>query len=219
MSTTARAIVALDPAFQHEPGCNWDLQDITVPTDLKDGELLIEMVASGICHSDLVITSIPAGTPGFPYPRVAGHEGSGYVKGIGPNVTKDVRVGDPVLLSFDTCGDCESCNSNHPAYCHTFSLLNMVGAPDLFKSKDGKDVAGKFFGQSSFASLSVVKQECVLPAKNLVKSKEDLQLFAPLGCGIQTGAGAILNMAKPGNEDRVMVLGLGGVGLSAIMVG
>jgi Zn-dependent alcohol dehydrogenase len=88
----------------------------------------------------------------------------------------------------------------------------------LVKSKDGSTgIGGKFFGQSSFASLSVVKENSVLPAKNLVKGKEELQLFAPLGCGIQTGAGAVLNLAKPGPKDRVMILGLGGVGLSALM--
>ena len=199
------------------PGSNWEIQDVSIPNELKDGELLIEMVASGICHTDLLTTSFPSGGP-MKYPRVAGHEGSGYVKAIGLNVTKDVAVGDPVLLSFDYCHNCEGCRKGLPSYCSSMYPLNIFGAADTFKSKDGKDIVGKHFGHSSFASLSVVSETSVLPARDLVKSKEELQLFAPLGCGIQTGAGAILNIAKAGKDDRVMILGLGGVGLSALMV-
>jgi Zn-dependent alcohol dehydrogenase len=220
MSTTpARAIVASAPGPDYKPGNNWALEEISVPNDLKDGELLVEMVASGICHTDLLTTSFPGGLPGLPYPRIVGHEGSGYVKAIGPKVTKDVKVGDPVLLSFDHCGGCESCEAQHPAYCSSFMPMNIYCIPEIFKSKDGSQpIAGKHFGQSSFASLSIVNQASVLPARDLVKDKEELKLFAPLGCGLQTGAGAILNIAKPGPKDRVMVLGLGGVGLSAVMV-
>ena len=220
MSTTkAQAIVASSPKENQEGGSNWDLQEISVPTDLKNGDVLVQMVASGICHSDFITTSFPDGSPGFQYPRIAGHEGSGYVKAVGPNVTKDVKEGDPVLLSYDYCNECESCKVGHPAYCAAFLPLNIFGSNDVFKTKDGKGgIMGKHFGHSSFAGLSVVNQATILPAKDLIRSKEDLQLFAPLGCGIQTGAGAILNIAKPDKGDRVMVLGLGGVGLSAIMV-
>ena len=217
MTEKVRALLALEPKENHKPGDNWDLQDITVSTELKDGEVLVQMVASGICHSDLLTTSYPAGSPGVQYPRVAGHEGSGIVKKVGPNVKKDLKEGDPVLLSFDCCQECESCKKGHPAYCSTFIPLNILGSHDVFKSKEEKGVAGKSFGQSSFASLSVVNQASILPAREFIKDDKDLQMFAPLGCGIQTGAGAILNIAKPGKEDRVMVLGLGGVGLSAVM--
>ena len=172
------------------------------------------MVASGICHSDLLITAPPF----FSSPRVVGHEGSGYVRAVGPGVKKDIKVGDPVLLSFDHCGQCEPCKSGHPAYCAIFIPTNLMCVPDVFKSEKGEGIAGKCFGHSSFASLSVVKEASVLNAKDLVKSKEELQLFAPLGCGIQTGAGAVLRIAKPSKGDRVLVLGLGGVGLSAVLV-
>ena len=218
MSQPARALLALEPKDSHKPGDNWEVQDISVPTDLKDGEVLVQMVASGICHTDLLTTSYPAGSPGIQYPRIAGHEGSGIVKKVGPNVTKDLKEGDPVLLSFDSCGKCESCDRGHPAYCASFIPINILGSNDVFKSKDGKGIAGKHFGQSSFASLSVVNQASVLSAKDLVQGQDDLKMFAPLGCGIQTGAGAILNIAQPGKQDRVMVMGLGGVGLSTIMV-
>lgn len=218
-TTKARAIVAHTPAAENfTPGSNWRLQTISVPADPKHGELLVEMCASGICHSDLLTSAVPTGTPGVGYPRVVGHEGAGYVRAIGPGVTKSVSVGDPVLLSFDHCGSCESCSAGHPAYCASFMALNIPCVEEVFRSEDGREgIAGKSFGQSSFASFSVVNEKCILPAKDLVRSKEELQLFAPLGCGIQTGAGAVLNIAKPGPKDRVMVLGLGGVGLSAVM--
>ncbi len=89
-----------------------------------------------------------------------------------------------------------------------------------FSSKsDGKadEIGGGFFGQSSFANLSVVKQCSVVNVKGIVKDKEELKLFAPLGCGIQTGSGTIINAAKATKEDVVVVMGLGGVGLSAVM--
>jgi Zn-dependent alcohol dehydrogenase len=132
-TTAARAIVAEAPGENFVPGNNWKLQDISVPTDLKDGELLVEMVASGICHTDLLVTSLPAGTPGIAYPSIVGHEGSGYVKAIGPNVKKNVKVGEPVLLSFDHCGDCESCKADHPAFCSTFVPKNIPCVPDACK--------------------------------------------------------------------------------------
>lgn len=216
--TLSRAIVASEPlAEQHHGGDNWSMQDIRVPSDLQDGEILVEMVATGICHTDLSLTSPNMGQT---FPMVPGHEGSGYVRAVGPNVTKPVSPGDPVLLSFDSCTKCESCRAKRPAYCDTFAPMNLLGESDVFK--DGKDgssaVGGKFFGHSSFAKLSVVKETTVLPAKDLIRNEDDLKLFAPLGCGIQTGAGSILNLVKPGADDVVMVLGLGGVGLSAVMV-
>jgi Zn-dependent alcohol dehydrogenase len=137
---------------------------------------------------------------------------------VGPNVKKPVKVGDPVLLSFDSCEKCGECQAKRPAYCDTFAPMNLYGEQDVFKSQDGESpIAAKFFGHSSFANLSVVKETTVLPVKDLIKSEEELKLFAPLGCGIQTGVGAFLNLVKPGPEDRVMVCGLGGVGLSAVM--
>lgn len=76
---------------------------------------------------------------------------------------------------------------------------------------------GGFFGQSSFASLSVVRECSVVNAKDLVRDKKELELFAPLGCGIQTGSGTVINAAKATKDDIILILGLGGVGLSAIM--
>lgn len=215
----SRAIVCSEPETAQDNGKNWELQDILVPADLRDGELLVEIVASGICHSDLTAMGYPS-MPGLAtYPRIAGHEGAGYVKALGSKIVKDVKVGDPVLLSFDHCGKCPYCESDRPAYCTTFMPLNVFGQPDVFKTRDSKQgIGGKFFGQCSFANLTVVNEASVLPALDLVKSREELKIFAPLGCGIQTGAGSVLNLAKAGKDDRVMITGLGGVGLSAMAV-
>lgn len=212
---TSRAIVAVEPGDDYTPGSNWELQDIVVPTDLRDGEVLVEMVASGICHTDLSHTSC---TRGIKLPFVPGHEGSAIVKFVGPNVSIDVKSGDPVLLSFDSCGTCWRCMREQPSYCKSFVPLNMMGRERLL-SEDGKTpLQAQYFGQSSFAKLSIVKESSIVPAKDLLRDNEELKLFAPLGCGIQTGAGAILNLVKPGPDDRVLVTGLGGVGMSAVMV-
>lgn len=147
---------------------------------------------------------------------MAGHEGSGYVRAVGKDVTK-VALGDPVLLSFDYCKSCHMCEGDQPGFCEEFDDRNFVGSDSHFATEKGEKTWGQFFGQSSFANWSVVKAASVLNAKDLVRNEEELKLFAPLGCGIQTGSGAIVNAAKAGPEDRVLVMGLGGVGLSAIM--
>lgn len=140
------------------------------------------------------------------------------MKAVGPGVKKPIKAGDPVLLSFDSCNNCKECHEKRPAYCDTFAPMNLFGEKNVFKGADeSSSIAAKFFGHSSFANLSIVKETTVLPVKDLVKTEEELKLFAPLGCGIQTGAGAILNLVKPSVNDSVMVCGLGGVGLSAIM--
>ncbi|KAK5111918.1 hypothetical protein LTR62_004650 [Meristemomyces frigidus] len=217
-----QAIVATFPAKEnHTPGSNWSLQDVNVATTLTDGELLVEMLATGICHSDLSLTS----SPRMPYPRIAGHEGAGHIKTLGPNMAnKELKVGDPVLLSFMHCGKCPYCLKGRPSQCVAF-MANLPGRPGVFSSAkgedgegtSGEDIIGGFFGQSSFARLSVVQESCVVPAKDLVKDDQELKLFSPLGCGYQTGAGAVLNIAKPSKEASIVVAGLGGVGLAAIM--
>ncbi|KAK3674287.1 hypothetical protein LTR78_005756 [Recurvomyces mirabilis] len=210
-----QAIVAHPLATENDtPGANWQFENILVPTKPKDGELLISMLASGICHSDLTLTS----GGHFKLPRVAGHEGAGYIKALGPNLTnKNLKERDPVLLSFRYCGQCVNCKKGLPSSCDAF-VMNLVGQDDAFVSENGKEgINGSFFGQSSFAGLSVVQESCVIPAKDLIENEEELKLFSPLGCGYQTGAGAVLNIAKPGKEQSIMVAGLGGVGLAAIM--
>jgi Zn-dependent alcohol dehydrogenase len=139
------------------------------------------------------------------------------VKQIGNAVTS-VQPGDPVLLSFASCRCCEICKSAHPSHCVKFNEINFVGSKDFTTSTaDDFDISGSFFGQSSFSSLSIVREGSVVNAKDLIKNEDDLKLFAPLGCGIQTGSGSIVNVAHCGADDIVAVIGLGGVGLSGVM--
>lgn len=140
--------------------------------------------------------------------------GSGYVRAVG----KAVRVaqpGDAVLLSFTQCGSCIPCKNKDISYCMQFNPLNFGGRSTFVQS--GKEIGGSYFGQSSFARYSVVTERSVVNVQNIVKDKKELQLFAPLGCGIQTGAGTVMNAVNPSAQDTVAVLGQGGVGLAAIM--
>ncbi|KAL1297704.1 hypothetical protein AAFC00_006252 [Neodothiora populina] len=215
---TGKAIVARDTL----PNGGWKMETVTT-RPIKSNELLVEMVASGICHTDVVFGSMPANPPMAYYPRILGHEGSGYVKAVGDKVTV-AKPGDAVLLSFDHCKTCATCQNDTPSLCYEFNERNFGESP-CFTSEtvDGNDtqaeseMSGRFFGQSSFAKYSVVSDHSVVNATNIIKSKEELQLFSPLGCGIQTGSGTVINVAKAQPKDVIAIQGLGGVGLAAIM--
>ena len=133
--------------------------------------------------------------------------------------------GDPVLLSFSSCGTCALCSGGHPAHCVDFNTINFLGGLDFaLASSTGEEsvkanIAGRFFGQSSFASRTIARESSVVNVKGLVNGDEELQLLAPLGCGIQTGSGTIAKVAEAGEGDCVAILGMGGVGLSGVMVG
>ncbi|KAK2686304.1 hypothetical protein QWA68_014508 [Fusarium oxysporum] len=180
---------------------------------IHPSELLIRVVATGICHTDLIFATWPADQ--IPYPKVLGHEGAGVVVEAGPGVTK-ARPGDFVLLSFHNCKDCHDCKEGHPSFCSKFVEVNY-GGEDATYTAEGTDLRGNFFGQSSFAELAVVKETSVVNVTNIIKTEEELKLFAPLGCGFQTGAATVENVARANEKDRVAVLGLGGVGLVSIM--
>ena len=180
----------------------------------KAHEVRVAIKAVGICHTDLVIGS---GALGTHFPAVLGHEGAGIVEAVGPGVTA-VAPGDKVLLSFNSCGHCPRCDSGDPAYCFEFFPLNMTcsradGSTRL--TRNGAPMADNCFGQSSFAAHAIANE------RNLLKLDPgaDLALLAPLGCGVQTGVGAVLRSlaAKPG--ESLVVIGGGAVGLSAVMGG
>jgi aryl-alcohol dehydrogenase len=177
------------------------------------GEVLVQIVAVGLCHTDLATRD---GVIPFPMPAVLGHEGSGRVVEVGPGVTK-VRAGDPVALSFSSCGKCASCAAESPAYCHMFMPLNYAGArldgTSPLSSPSGAQIGGVFFGQSSFATHAIAGE------RNVVKLPEDapLDIVGPLGCGIQTGAGAVMRSFAAPAGSSIVVLGGGSVGLSAVL--
>jgi aryl-alcohol dehydrogenase len=179
----------------------------------RAGEVLVRIEASGICHTDL---GAHAGRgAGTPKPVVLGHEGAGTVEEIGEGV-RTLAPGDHVVLSGSSCGLCPSCRRNLPSYCHemlprNFGGSRMDGTSAL--SRDGERVFGHFFGQSSFS------QYAIAPERSAVKVPADvpLEILAPLGCGIITGAGAVIQSFQLRPGDTIAVFGTGGVGLAAVM--
>jgi aryl-alcohol dehydrogenase len=187
-----------------------ELREVEV-AEPRGSEVLVRMTATGVCPTDL---SVHDGTIPFRMPGVVGHEGAGVVEAVGGAVTT-VRPGDKVLLVSPSCGVCRPCATGHPALCDVPGLRWAGGRLDgsSVLTMDGEPVAGRFLGQSSFCSYAVVEERTVLKAPQDIPD----ETLAPFGCGVVTGAGAVLNVLKPGTDSRVVVLGAGAVGLSAIM--
>jgi len=181
--------------------------------DPRDDEVVVELVATGVCHTD--ITGRDGRLP-TPFPCVLGHEGAGRILEVGAQVT-DLRPGDPVVLSFSSCGTCAHCAGGHVAYCETFPALNFSGSrPDgspVLHDAAGEIVHGAFFGQSSFATHALAQR------RNVVKVSQEvpLELLGPLGCGFQTGAGAMINVLRPARDSTVAIFGAGAVGFAALL--
>ncbi len=177
----------------------------------KTGEVLVQMVASGICHTDI---NVKNQTHRVPAPAVLGHEGSGIVENVGHGVT-DLVPGDHVVLGFASCGVCRNCLSAKSYACARHAELNFGGMMDdrTHRLHRGEQPLSNFFGQSSFATHSVTN------ARNAVKVPKDvdLALLGPLGCGLMTGAGTVFNRLMPPPGSSIAVVGAGAVGLSAIM--
>jgi aryl-alcohol dehydrogenase len=180
--------------------------------DVRDDEILVRLVATGVCHTDLAMRD-----QAFPVPQpiVLGHEGAGVVERVGRSVTR-VRAGDAVVMSFNSCGRCPSCAEHAPTYCHDFFAANFAGVRadgTSPLSRAGERIHGNFFGQSSFATYSICTE------RNVVKVPHDapLELLGPLACGIQTGAGAVINVLKPRMGQSLAVFGSGSVGMAAVM--
>jgi aryl-alcohol dehydrogenase len=198
-------------AVVREPGANFTLETVELDEPRAD-EILVRIAAVGVCHTDLVAR---AGVMPFSMPAVLGHEGAGTVEKVGSAVTK-VAPGDRVAITFRSCGSCGRCRSGDPAYCYTMPMLNYIGMrPDGSKAIRQGDVAvsSNFFGQSSFATYALAYE------RNVLKLPDDVpfEIAAPLGCGIQTGAGGVmLALACPAGSS-ILITGGGAVGLSAVM--
>lgn len=178
----------------------------------KMTEVLVRMVGVGVCHTDALARDqfMPV-----PLPAVLGHEGAGIVEKVGAGVT-DFAPGDHVVISYYSCGRCEYCLTGHPNLCVDGLKVNNIGgvyADDTRRLSYQDQELSCFFGQSSFATYAVTDQ------RNCVKVDTDLDLtiLGPLGCGIQHGAGAVLNTLQPVPGESIAVFGCGGVGFSAIM--
>ncbi len=198
-------------AVAREQGGQLSIESVTLEPP-RSHEILVRVVATGVCHTDLVVL---AGHLPTPFPVVLGHEGAGVVEEVGSGVTK-VKPGDHVVMTYNSCGACPSCNDHATSYCHEFFPRNFFAVrPDGTSalSRDGDSIHGNFFGQSSFANHAICHET------NVVKVMQTLplELLGPLACGIQTGAGAVMNALKISAGRSFAVFGTGSVGLSAVM--
>jgi aryl-alcohol dehydrogenase len=174
----------------------------------RDEEVLVRVVASGICHTDIDFCDSGGSTP-----VVLGHEGAGIVEEVGKAV-RGVKRGDHVVLSYQSCGRCRACKAGRPTHCDHFWDLNFGFARlDGSNALEASGVRGHFFGQSSFATHALATE------RNVVKVAKTLplELLAPLGCGLQTGAGTVMNSLAVKRGASIAVFGTGSVGLAAVM--
>lgn len=176
------------------------------------GELLVRIEAAGLCHSDL---SVVDGNRVRPVPILLGHEAAGIVEALGNGVT-DLAVGDRVVMTFlPRCGDCAGCATDGRLPCETGTRANNEGtllAGGLRLHRDGLPI-NHHLGVSGFASHAVVNRRSVVRVPVDVPA----DVAAVLGCAVLTGGGAILNAGRPQQGDAVMVVGLGGVGMAAVL--
>jgi aryl-alcohol dehydrogenase len=201
----------IQAAVTESKGAPFEIRSVALDEPRAD-EVLVRVAACGICHTDLIIRDqwYPV-----PLPAVLGHEGAGVVEAVGDAVTK-VRVGDHVAMSYGSCGGCANCQAGEPWVCHDFFARNFGATrPDGSTAlRAGEQVIhSHFFAQSSFAECAMATE------RNVVRLDPDvpLEVVAPFGCGIQTGAGAVLRTFRPEAGTSIAVFGLGTVGLSAVM--
>ncbi len=176
-------------------------------------EVLVRMVATGVCHTDYHVVT---GDIGLPLPIVLGHEGAGIVEKVGPGVTT-LKPGDHVVLMVIwSCGKCAYCAQGLPSQClvgmMSVGTETLPGGGKRLHNGDGQDL-GHFFNQSSLAEYAVVHE------RTAIKIRDDapLEVACLLGCGTTTGIGSVLNIARIKTGQSVAIFGCGGVGLSAIM--
>ncbi len=177
------------------------------------GELLVKVVGAGLCHSDL---SVINGSRPRPLPVVLGHEGAGEVVEVGPGI-RDIAAGDPVVFQFSaSCGRCVRCLEGRPQICETHALARakgeLMGGGKRMRDSTGAEVNHQT-GVSCFAEYAVVDRGSVVRVDRDIP----LETAAIFGCAVMTGVGAALNAARVAPGDKVAVIGLGGVGFSAML--
>lgn len=181
--------------------------------DPRPDEVMVRTVATGVCHTDLLVRDqmLPPGPP-----AILGHEASGIVESVGSAVTS-AAPGDRVVVAPMTCDRCRNCRIGHPMHCEMFMPLNFGGrradGSTAYQDSSGAELNGHFFGQSSFADYFLAGEGALVK----VPDEAPMELLGPLGCGLQTGAGAVFNALTPSVGSSIVVFGLGGVGLAAIM--
>ena len=200
-------------AVVRERGGPFLLEDVEL-VEPRDDEVVVRIASAGICHTDL---GARAGYVPMPLPAVLGHEGAGIVEAVGAAVTR-VRAGDHVVLSWTWCGACPACRAGDLTRCEAFFPINIAngsrpdGSPTI-RDAAGDVINGHWFAQSSFAELALA------PQRSVVKVRDDvpLDILGPLGCGILTGAGAVMNTLTPRPGSSIAIFGAGMVGMSAML--
>lgn len=177
-------------------------------------ELLVRIEVAGICHSDL---SVVDGNRPRPLPMLLGHEAAGIVEGHGSGVS-DIPVGTRVVMTFlPRCGDCDACRTDGRLPCSVGSAANgagtLVGGGIRLYRSAGERVH-HHLGVSAFSTHAVVHRTSVVAIDDDVPA----EIAALLGCAVLTGGGAVLNAGRPAAGERVIIVGLGGVGMAALLV-
>ena len=190
---------------QHGP---YELLPVEID-DPRADEVRVRIEACGVCFTDLEAMEM------LDAPCVLGHEGVGIVEAVGAEVD-DIRPGQRVLVSYPWCGQCNSCVDNRPYHCTEHMALAFAGSRPDGSSPirlAGQPIGSAFFQQSSFATHAIAPARDVVP----VDSRLSPALLAALPCGMQTGAGAMLNSLAVRPGESVLVFGVGAVGLAAVM--
>lgn len=196
-----------------DPMTGYSVEEIELPAP-GPGQVLVRIESAGICHTDSLLRQMPIEA----LPMIPGHEGAGVVEQVGAGV-RGIAEGDHVVLSYDYCGLCANCRTGHTSYCDEFTVRNFVGHPldgsPGATDENGAPVGSRWFGQSSFATHAVASANNTV----VVDRSADLTMLGPLGCGIQTGAGSVLNALAVRAGSSLAVFGAGAVGLAAVMAG
>ena len=185
---------------------SFEIREDVALVDPGPGEVLVDLAACGVCHSDLSVLNGTMGAGTFP--AILGHEGAGTVIGVGPGV-ETLKEGDAVVLAFaPPCGSCRRCLGRQPNLC-------MVGYAAMFRTKPRFSIDGEgvwAMGPGAFSERTVV------PAIAAIKIPDDipLEVASLVGCGAMTGVGAVINTAKVEPGSSVVVVGCGGVGTAVI---
>lgn len=178
----------------------------------RHGEVLVKVMASGVCHSDLNVAN---GSRPWPAPLVLGHEGAGIVEAVGEGVTR-VKPGDHVVLSWmPYCGRCSACLSGRPNHCDlskTTSYLGLMHDGTTRMSRDDGEQVFTYLATASFANWAVVPETAAVP----IRVDAPLEVVALVGCAVATGVGAVVRNAQVAVGSTVAVIGCGGVGLSTV---
>lgn len=197
-------------AVARTPKAEFSIEEIELP-ELGATDVLVRIIGVGVCHTDIASRD---GLLGAPFPAIFGHEGSGVVEKVGAGVSK-LKAGDHVVLAPNSDGTCHQCERGEPMYCDHFNELNFQTDPDgpAATLADGARAYLKYFGQSSFAHYAIASE------RNAIAVRKDvpLNILGPLGCGIQTGAGTVMNGMRPQDGASIAILGTGPVGMAAIL--